>query len=152
MAYDAQSNESVGSFAAAIGLSPQETWDRHRTGGPTQGLVRHFHRIFGYDVADVPTKRTWRECMRRDDLISEEVDELRHELGRSAPDIVKVAHEAADLVYVLYGLAVEFGFDLDECVREVHRANMTKDVARNGAKAIKGDRFTPANIERIVHG
>lgn len=116
-----------------------------------QDMVRHFHKVFGYDVNDTPTQRTMRQQDFRYCLIQEEVRELQSELQYVTPDIVKVAHEAADVLYVLYGLACEMGFDLDAVFREVHRANMSKDRNDNG-KAIKGDRFTPANVEAVVNG
>jgi phosphoribosyl-ATP pyrophosphohydrolase len=139
------------SFAEGLGYSVEDTFRHYESGRPTQELVRHFLHLYHPDF-DTGEPLSWRELMERDDRLSEEVDELRHELGKAKPDIVKIAHEAADVMYVLYGLAERCGFDLDACVREVHRANMTKSVSPSGGKAIKGEHFVPANIEGIVHG
>ncbi len=149
-----------GSFAASLGESVEDTFRRYYSASrgsderhATQDLVRHFMVMFGYDVADKPTRRTWRELMFTDGLFSEEVDELRHELGRAQPDVAKIAHEAADVMYVLYVLANECGFDLDACVREVHRANMTKQAPPDKMhKTTKGEHFVPANVDAVVHG
>jgi predicted HAD superfamily Cof-like phosphohydrolase len=135
-------------WSVDVGVDPEAA--RHKA-MPNQALVRQFHRLFGYDVNDGPTKRTMQEQDFRYSLIREEYMELRAELQHVYPDVAAVAHEAADLMYVLYGLACELGFDLDACFREVHRANMSKDRAAEG-KAIKGDRFVPANIEGVING
>lgn len=145
---------SSGSFAGDLGLTAEQNMTRHKVGilasTPNQDLVRHFHRTKGFDVAeDSSPDRTWKQMMFRDALVSEECDELRHELGRARPDVVKIAHEAADLLYVVYGLAVEMGFDLDAAFRAVHCANMTKDPQRGG-KAIKGESFVVADVEAVL--
>lgn len=149
MAYDATKEETHGSFSAMQGLTPEQNRARYEAqvlaSTPNQDLVRHFHRTKGFDVNDQVTQRTWKQMMFRDDLIMEECDELRHELGKASYDINKIAHEAADLLYVLYGLAVECGFDLDAVFREVHRANMTKGPSVGG-KATKGEGFVPAEV------
>ena len=115
-----------------------------------QALVRHFHRVFGFHVADKPDVGSYERRDFRFGLIKEEWDELAHELGKARPDINKIAHEAADVMYVLYGLAVEMGFNLDAVLREVHRANMTKDPNPGGGKALKGAGFVPAVVHKVV--
>lgn len=138
-----------GSFAVAAAI------DQHRArlkATPMQVLVRHFHKMFGGVVRDDPYEPAWRDVVHRDDLIMEEWEELHHELGRARPDLERIAQEAADLVYTVYGLAVELGFDLDACLREVHRANMTKTYAGDGRKPTKLDGFEAPDIGSVLHG
>lgn len=149
MAYDPQRDRNhSGVLSVRAGIDPYEARIK---ASRNQDLVRTFHRLFGYDVNDEPTKRTMHELDFRYSLLLEEWRELRGELQYVTPDVTAVAHEAADLMYVLYGMACEMGFDLDACFREVHKANMTKDRNDNG-KAIKGDRFVPADVGSVVNG
>jgi predicted HAD superfamily Cof-like phosphohydrolase len=64
------------------------------------------------------------------DLIYEEFTELKIETARVAflePDsLACVAQEAADLVWVTYGLCELLGIDLDRAISEVAAANMRK--------------------------
>lgn len=49
------------------------------------------------------------------------------------PSLEVIARELADLVYAAYGTALTFGIELDDVVKEVHRANVSGtdvDVAR----------------------
>lgn len=120
-----------------------------------QDKVRHFHRLFGYVVSNVPTVTAMKTRLIREALIYEECKELSDELYSTRPDLSKIAHEAADLMYVLYGLAVECGFDLDEVFALVHEANMTKDKPASAAeKTPKGEGFVPADaaIKAVVCG
>lgn len=62
---------------------------------------------------------------------------------------VQMADALADIAYVIYGTAEVLQIPLDECIREVHRSNMTKEPGPTG-KAIKGSGYSPPNLERIV--
>lgn len=65
---------------------------------------------------------------------------------------VEVADALADLVYVIYGFAVELGYDLRSVIDEVHASNMTKAgpdgraILRADGKVLKGDNYQKANI------
>lgn len=141
-----------GSFAASLGETVGDTFRRYNHGLRMQDRQRKFHQHFGLPVHDEPHEPTWQECLRGDDLIMEEFDELHHELGRAKPDLVKIAHEAADLYITLLGLAVELGFDLEAVAHEVIDASFTKDYAGPNRKPTKGERFVPANVEAVLHG
>jgi len=86
--------------------------------------LAQFHEFFGFDdPAGSPRLRLT--------LINEEHAELVEELRAAWTngleyDKRKVYKEAADLVYVLYGLDVHLGGYLDRVFEEVHRSNMTK--------------------------
>ena len=55
-------------------------------------------------------------------------------------------------MYVLKGMAVTFGWDLEEAFNRVHQSNMTKipfSVTDDG-KVQKGENYEPPNLEGIV--
>jgi ribonuclease HI/predicted HAD superfamily Cof-like phosphohydrolase len=120
-------------------------------GSPAR-LVAAFHEAFDLsrqerpDAAAVPGD----VARLRQDLLEEEVAEL----GRAAAevDVVAVARELADVVYVAYGTALTYGIDLDAVIAEVHRANMSKrgpdgrPRRRADGKVLKGDGFAEPDI------
>lgn len=109
-----------------------------------QEMVAEFHRTYGLPVKERPD---WPEKGRvplRLDLIQEEVYELLE--AAQARTLVGVADALADLIYVAYGMALEFGIDLDRVIEEVHRSNMTKlftPAEAAGAVLPEGGYFLP---------
>ena len=79
--------------------------------------------------------------------IAEEAKELRDAV--EADDLVAIAGELADVVYVAYGTALTYGIPLDAVIAEVHRANMSKDRGTTG-KAVKGPGFVPADVASVL--
>ena len=85
-------------------------------------------------------------------LIQEEFVEFENE----SEDPVAALKELADLVYVCYGYAATFGWDLDEALRRVHKSNMSKlgpdgkPVYREDGKVLKGDNYKKPNLEDLV--
>jgi predicted HAD superfamily Cof-like phosphohydrolase len=63
----------------------------------------------------------------REKLISEEFLEF---VEASKPEYI--LKELSDLVYVCYGYAATFGWDMDEAVRRVHQNNMERCVWPDG--------------------
>lgn len=59
-------------------------------------------------------------------LIEEEFEELKDAIYGYADDPVKYADAVADLLYVVYGAAVDAGLDIDPIFEIVHKNNMTK--------------------------
>ena len=87
-------------------------------------------------------------------LIAEEVTEFMHESGNSQAALLK---ELADLVYVCYGYADRFGWDLDEAFRRVHLSNMSKldpvtgkPIFREDGKILKGSAYKEPNLKGLV--
>lgn len=123
-----------------------------------QTLVAEFHEKFGVPnnlvdgVVGGPFVREDRFDLRAN-LIAEETAELFDEFWEPR-DITKIAKEAADLVYVIYGMALEFGIDLDAVLAEVHRSNMTKtsEGKRADGKIQKGPDYAEADIEGVLFG
>ena len=62
----------------------------------------------------------------------------------------------ADLVYVTYGYAATYGWDLEEAVRRVHASNMSKldddgkPVLNDEGKVMKGKNYLEPDMSDLV--
>lgn len=71
-------------------------------------------------------------------------------------DIIESADALADLVYVIYGMALESGVDLDKVLAEVQASNLSKLMPdgtvklREDGKVLKGPDFFPPNVARAL--
>ncbi|HRQ37784.1 MAG TPA: hypothetical protein PLD25_07700 [Chloroflexota bacterium] len=91
-------------------------------------------------------------------LIEEEYREvmaafaLLHEEMGTAVDMAPLAHELADLLYVVYGTFATLGINADAVYAEVHRANMEKlgGPRRADGKLLKPVGWQPANVPRVL--
>ena len=87
-------------------------------------------------------------------LLTEEFEEYLS--GDKREDIVNVAVELADIIYVAYGTAISYGIPLDRVLAEVHSANMAKldengePIRREDGKVLKSEGWQPADIEAIL--
>lgn len=119
-----------------------------------QALVAEFHEKFGVPNLLGKGAEVREDRLRlRASLIEEEWEELVEEFWVPYPlDITKIAKEAADLVYVIYGMALEFGIDLDAVIAEVHRSNLTKtsENKRADGKIQKGPDYEEADIASVL--
>ncbi len=70
----------------------------------------------------------------------------------TAVDLAPLAHELADLLYVVYGTFATLGINADAVYAEVHRANMEKlgGPRRADGKLLKPPGWQPANISSIL--
>lgn len=143
--------------------------DPHRP----EDLVRQFHQVYGlpiqHDQADVDRERVHMR-MR---LIYEEVSELTgavygaqarrllEETISSLPDdgtrdTIEAADALADLIYVIYGMALECGISLPAVLQEVQASNLSKldsegkPIYREDGKVLKGENFFPPNIKNAL--
>lgn len=113
-------------------------------------MVREFAKVYGHAM-DKPYK--WDEPLRlfRQRLINEEANEVLDAIGAE-----KVIKELADLVYVTYGMAATYGWDLDEAVRRVHKSNMSKlgedgkPIFREDGKVLKGPNYQEPYVDDLV--
>ena len=82
------------------------------------------------------------------DLIYEEFKELMN-----ANNLVEVASEAIDLIYVTIGLLNNLGVDGQKIFEAIHAANMRKTpvTKRADGKILKPEGWQPANIEEIIY-
>ena len=87
-------------------------------------------------------------------LIDEEWSEF-HEAYHHEPEANQL-NELADLVYVCFQYAASQEWDLDEAMRRVHRANMSKlgedgkPIYRGDGKVLKGPNFKKAEFTDLI--
>lgn len=132
-----------------------------------QEMVLEFHRAFDCSVDDRSPETTEQRLELVDEEYSELLDELLDWHGdtgsdwgqpRQSEDIdwPAVAKELADLVYVLYGAAVNWGIDLDRAVEIVHKSNMGKlwEDGRPryalGGKVLKPPNYEAPDMREVV--
>ena len=146
-----------------------------REGDDPEALVRRFHRIYGLPVQTDGASLERESLNMRMSLIAEEFAELvgavygqaaRTEVESGyrravaaddgARDTVEAADALADLIYVIYGMALETGIDLASVLAEVQRSNMSKlgadskPVYREDGKVLKGPDYFPPNVEAVL--
>jgi predicted HAD superfamily Cof-like phosphohydrolase len=125
--------------------------------------VQEFHRVFNLLNNSKPTVPAMSSVVLRKKLIREEYEELMAEIdpfiesvGAEPINIANLAKELSDLLYVCYGMAVDFGIDIDKVFEEVHSSNMSK-LDENGkpvynslGKVMKSNLYRPANVRKIL--
>ena len=146
-----------------------------REGDDPEALVRRFHHVYGLPVQTDGASLERESLDMRMSLIAEEFSELvgavygqaaRAEVESSyrravatddgARDTVETADALADLIYVIYGMALETGIDLAAVLAEVQRSNMSKlgadgkPVYREDGKVLKGPDYFPPNVEAVL--
>lgn len=116
--------------------------------------VMEFHLTFDHPVEFVPTFINEDRAKLRVELIDEEFAELKAAIQMK--DIVGIADALGDLEYVINGAALEYGINLPEVVKEIHRSNMTKlgpdgkPIYREDGKILKGDNYEEPNIRKVL--
>jgi predicted HAD superfamily Cof-like phosphohydrolase len=70
----------------------------------------------------------------------------------TAVELAPLAHELADLLYVIYGTFATLGINADAVYAEVHRANMEKlgGPRRADGKLLKPAGWQPANVPGVL--
>lgn len=127
------------------------TAHRHRH---PQNMVREFHYIFGVPGLESPGPLPHERYELRYALIKEELEEYLTAAAKY--DVVEIADAIADLLYVVYGTAVEHGIDADKVVAEVHRSNMSKlgedskPIYREDGKVLKGPNYFKPDIAKVL--
>lgn len=100
-----------------------------------ESKVRNFHRVFGHPVNEVPALLPRKRALLRYDMIQEEAGELLDAVA--AEDLVEIADALADIVWLCYGAAAEYGITLDDVLAEVDRSNLSK-LDENGEAILAG--------------
>lgn len=119
-------------------------------------LVMEWHTTYNVPVGDKPFPLTPEREKLRIDLIKEEWEELL--LACSTGNFIEQVDALADLVYVIYGMAIEMGINLDTVLEEVQRSNMSKlgldgkPIYREDGKVLKGPNFSPPDIAKVING
>lgn len=113
-------------------------------------MVKHFARTYGQTLGHTWAKDTDKDLFRLV-LVKEEYAEVL-----SSTDAAELLKELADLVYVTYGYAATFGWDLDEAVRRVHASNMSKlddqgqPIYREDGKVLKSENYEAPDLSDLV--
>lgn len=117
-------------------------------------MVRQFATAMGH-----PLDEKWRFNRDLEDLryrlVAEEFGEFSDESDAGNRPAAMLS-ELADIVYVTYGYAATFGWDLDEAVRRIHTANMSKlgpdgkPLYRPDGKVLKGPNYRKADLSDLV--
>ncbi|MDN5558444.1 MAG: GNAT family N-acetyltransferase [Ruaniaceae bacterium] len=140
-----------------------------------EALVRQFHETYHLPVVTGEPSVDIDRIDMRMGLIAEEFAELvgavygaegeeritvafREVLANDANtrDTVAAADALADLIYVIYGMALESGIALDAVLREVQRSNLSKlgadgaPIYREDGKVLKGPGFFEPRIAEAL--
>ena len=116
--------------------------------------VRAFRAMAGLPCGERPAFPALDRRALHMELIDEEVAEIQ--LAEDADDLVGVADGIADAIYVLVGMAVEYGIPIERVFAEVHRANMAKRrpdgsvVKRADGKILKPEGWAPPDVARVL--
>jgi predicted HAD superfamily Cof-like phosphohydrolase len=86
--------------------------------------VKKFMQTFGQIVETKPQFPDDKTMKLRFDLIQEELDELKEAM--ETKNLQEIADALTDILYVTYGAGCAYGINLDNCFKEVQRANMSK--------------------------
>jgi len=146
-----------------------------REGDDPEALVRRFHHVYGLPVQTDGASLERESLNMRMSLIAEEFAELvgavygqaaRTEVESGyrravtaddgARDTVEAADALADLIYVIYGMALETGIDLAAVLAEVQRSNMSKlgadgrPVYREDGKVLKGPDYFAPDVAEVL--
>lgn len=113
-------------------------------------MLKEFNLKFGYPVPESPGLITDQQRCLRLSLMYEELLELFDAMGKK--DLLGIADGIGDLLYVVYGTAVEYGLNADAILAEVHRSNMTKKPGNYNTlgKLIKNKDYSPPNLHPYI--
>ena len=125
-------------------------------------LVEEFNKAYGVKI----TTKSYASAVLQKKLIDEEYHELDEAFDNwtsvfyDTPEDAKARKDVLDAIcdsiYVLIGLALKMGMNLDDAFREVHRSNMSKlgedgkPIKRADGKVLKGPHFTPPRLEAFI--
>jgi len=116
--------------------------------------VKIFMEKFGQMVRTKPQFPDDKTMQLRLDLIKEELSEL--EEAMKTKNLKEVADALTDILYVTYGAGYAYGIDLDQCFKEVQRANMSKlgedgkPIYNDQGKVMKGPNYTKPDLSKFI--
>lgn len=175
----------VGGILATDPRTPASPWDGPSAGAPEildssrpQALVQQFHttyfmpdRIRDHQEPTLDYERLhMRVSLIREEFaellgalygkearaIVEEATQRAREADDGTRDIIETADALGDLVYVIYGMALESGIDLNRVLAEIQASNLSKLMPdgsvklREDGKVLKGPNFFTPNIARAL--
>jgi predicted HAD superfamily Cof-like phosphohydrolase len=113
--------------------------------------VKEFHDKYKIGLGwNHPTFLPADEALNRIRLMTEELAEVVKAIAKK--DMVNLAKELADMLYVVYGTADEYGIPMDTVFSAVHASNMTKSTEKDeSGKILKGDNYVEPDIEGVLN-
>ena len=117
--------------------------------------VKKFMQIFGQEVKDKAEFPEERIIKLRQNLIQEELDELKEAIKQK--NLTEVADALTDILYVTYGAGHAFGINLDKCFQEVQNSNMSKlddngkPIYNESGKVMKGPNYFKPDLSKFVN-
>lgn len=118
-------------------------------------LIQEFHYKFNQRLSAHAHLPEEEERKLRRMLLSEEYKEYVQ--AEENNDLVNIAEELADMIYIIYGTACSYGIPLDEVIREIHDANMKKlgpdgkPSYREDGKLLKPAGWVKADIRQLIN-
>src|SRR5271167_2597233 len=117
-------------------------------------MLREWNDKIGIPIADRPVVPEESIRRLRESSVRERCFEFQ--IASMSGDVLGVADALADLLYVVYGAALEWGIPLDAVFREVHRSNMSKVWPdgtvhyREDGKVLNPPTYSPARIAWVM--
>ena len=106
--------------------------------------VKRFHKAFGLPVGNSPKNLDLKQFSLRIRLIAEEFSEYCKAVGEN--DIIAIADGLGDLLWVVFGTAVEHGLPMDRVFKDIAKSNMSK---KDGHVDVSGKWIKPNNYEPV---
>ena len=112
--------------------------------------VLEFHKKFGCHIGEKPGFPSTEEEELKLRLVVEEYEELL--LGIIHRDLAEIADAIIDLKYVLNGMAISYGIDLDPLWVAVQETNMAKEggSTRGDGKILKPKGWVAPDIKGLL--
>ena len=109
-------------------------------------MVKSFHKMLGVPIGQRPRNISRHAFARRTRLINEELSEYCKAV--SEDDIAEIADALGDLLYVVFGAAVEHGLPMDKIFEQIQQSNMSKSGGHfdKTGKWIKPDTYKPVDL------
>lgn len=126
--------------------------DRRQSKSKYVKNVRRFHHAKGCAIDEAYSEEELNSRVR---LVAEEFEEFANAclgaIGKDEKDLKeKILREMVDIVYVLIGTAVTFGWDFDKAWDAVHAANMEKTDEQVANKDVKPEDWVEPNMNGTV--
>ena len=115
------------------------------------GMVKNFHKAFHLPIGNQPQLLNNQEQFaNRLRLIIEELSEYCEAVAKK--DVVDMADGLADLLWVVFGTAVEHGLPMNQIFKEVAASNMSKvdGYKDSSGKWIKPDTYKPVDLSWLL--
>lgn len=116
--------------------------------------VREFHEKFGLLINKSPTLLGEEDKQLRIELIQEEYKEVCEAM--QTDNLINIAKELSDLVYVVLGTAISCGIPIDDVFRDVHVSNMSKldengnPIRRADGKILKSNLYKEPDLSWLL--